>query len=102
MSPLVVTATLDPETLAGWDADWWVFATTPQGLRWFTLDRGWIASDTPVAVYSGPLFALDPYTIYYGPLEVGLYTAYFGIDLKRNGILDGDVMYLSAVSAGIY
>jgi exo-beta-1,3-glucanase (GH17 family) len=35
-----VTVALSPQSLVGLDADWWVAATTPFGVYWFTLDSG--------------------------------------------------------------
>jgi hypothetical protein len=44
---LTLTVSLDPGSHDGDNADWWVAATSPFGLYWFTLHSGWISSDTP-------------------------------------------------------
>ena len=86
---LAVTVSLDPDGYDGQDADWWVAATSPFGLYWFTLDSGWIRSDTPIRVYGGPLFDLSPFTILeMSTLPVGNYTFYFAVDDNMDGVLD--------------
>ena len=97
---LTIEVSLDPSSHDGENADWWVAATSPFGLYWFTLDRGWVRSDTPVRVYGGPLFSLSPYTILkISTLPVGDYTFYFGVDNNMDGILDAT--YLDWVLASI-
>lgn len=93
---LSVTVTLDPGSRDGEDADWWVAATSPFGLFWFTLDRGWVSSDSPIRVHGGPLFSLSPYIILeMSTLPVGDYTFYFGVDDNMDNVLNAT--YLDSV-----
>ena len=99
---LTVTASLDPGIQDGEDADWWVAATSPLGLYWFTLDSGWVRSDTPIRAYGGPLFTLFPYTILeMSTLPIGGYTFYFVVDMTMNGILDFSQLYHDGVEVNI-
>ena len=93
---LTVTVSLDPGSYGGEDADWWVAATSPFGLYWYTLDLGWVRSDTPIRVYGGPLFSLSPYTVLeMSTLPVGDYTFYFAVDDNMDDMLDAT--YLDSV-----
>lgn len=86
---LIITVSLDPGSYDENPADWWVAATSPFGLYWFTLDKGWVRSDAPIRVYGGPLFSLSPYTILeISTLPLGGYTFYFGVDDNMDGVLD--------------
>ena len=97
---LTVKVSLDPGSYEGYPADWWVAAMSPFGLYWFTLDKGWVSSDSPIRVYGGPLFSLSPYTILeVSTLPLGSYTFYFAVDNNMDGILDAT--YLDLVSVTI-
>jgi len=98
---LTITVSLEPGGYYnGSPADWWVAATSPFALYWFTLDRGWLRSDVPVRVHGGPLFSLSPYSILeISGLPVGEYTFYFAVDDNMDGILNAN--YLDAVSVSI-
>jgi len=86
---LSITASLNPGTNEGDNGDWWVAATSPFGLYWLTLDRGWVASLKPIPIYGGPLFNLDSYIIVESnTLPVGGYVFYFSIDGNMDGVLD--------------
>ena len=99
---LTVTVSLEPGIHSGMNADLWVAAESPFGLYWFTLDMGWVRSDTSIRVYGGPLFILSPYTVLeMSTLPVGEYTFYFGIDTNKNGSLDLDLLYYDSVSVNI-
>lgn len=100
--PLTLTVSLEPGVQEGQYADWWVAATTPAGLYWFTLDSGWLRSDEPISVGSGPLLRLASYTIFEGVLNPGQYTVYFGIDTLSNGGLDLDALYFESLSFSVY
>ena len=97
---LTITVSLDPGSYDENPADWWVAATSPFGLYWFTLDKGWVRSDAPIRVYGGPLFSLSPYTILeISTLPIGDYTFYFAVDDNMDGILN--VTYLDTVLVNI-
>ncbi|HHF53335.1 hypothetical protein DRP98_09565 [candidate division KSB1 bacterium] len=100
---LTITVILFPGSHDGEDADWWVAATSPFGLYWYTLDLGWVRSDAPIPVYAGPLFKLSPYDVLNTTdLPIGKYTFYFGVDLLMNGSLDFDqLLYYDSVNVNI-
>lgn len=67
------------------DADWWLAASTPFGLYFFTFE-GWINEYRPV--YQGALVNLNQYEVFTSAvsgLVPGLYTVYFGVDTKMDG-----------------
>jgi len=97
---LTVTASLDPGSHDGEDADWWLAAASSFGLYWYTLDNGWVQSNTPIHIYEGPLFNLSPYTVLeMSTLPVGNYTFYFAVDDNMDGLLDAT--YLDSVLVNI-
>lgn len=87
--PVHVTAALSPNNMNGIAADWWAWADTPFGRYWFTLDLGWVPSDTPIRVYDGPLFDMPSYPIADGVLSAGTYQVHFAVDNNLDGIFDG-------------
>ncbi len=99
---LTVTIALGPGSHNGENADWWVAAITLFGSYWYTLDRGWVRSDPPIRVYSGPLFYLSPYEVLnISGLPTGTYTFYFGVDMLMNGSLDFGKLYFDSVDVTI-
>ncbi|TAN35412.1 hypothetical protein EPN27_03920, partial [Patescibacteria group bacterium] len=99
---LTVTVALDPRDYTGQSADWWVAATSPFGLYWYTLDRGWVRSDAPIRTYGGPLFTLAPSEVLNTTsLPVGNYTLYFGVDRLMNGALDFGQLSVDSVAVTI-
>jgi len=95
---LSVTVALDPGSMAGNNADWWVVVNTPLG--WYHYDALfdlWLPS---IAVsYQGPLFTLSPYEVLNttaGPqilintqaLPSGTYRFYFGVDMNMDGAIN--------------
>ncbi len=101
---LAVTVALDPGSHNGMAADWWVAAETPFGLYWYTVDKGWVRSDKPIAIYGGPLFKLASVEVLNTTsLPVGAYTFYFGVDLPRDGLLAAgqDQFYFDTVEARV-
>ncbi len=86
---LTVTVALDPGSHTGENADWWVYATSPFGTYWYTLNSGWQSSNTPIRVYGGPLFNLSSYTVLnMSTLPLGDYTFNFAVDDNRDSIQD--------------
>jgi hypothetical protein len=83
-----VAVSLSPNNMNGIAADWWVWAETPFGLCWYTLDRGWVRSDAPIRIYDGPLFQLSNFPVADGVLPVGTYRVHFAVDNNRNGAFD--------------
>ncbi|MEW6608153.1 MAG: VCBS repeat-containing protein [bacterium] len=99
---LTITVSLVPGSYSGKEADWWVAATSPFGLYWYTLDSGWVRSNIPIRGYGGPLFNLSPYQVLNTTtLPIGDYTFYFGVDLLMNGVLNFDQLYYDGVNVDI-
>jgi hypothetical protein len=85
--PLNVAITLGPGAYPGYVADWWVAASTPMGMYWFTLDQGWVRSDGAIPVYVGGLCDLATYPVLNAQgLPAGNYTFYFGVDPGGNSL----------------
>jgi hypothetical protein len=98
---LTISISLDPGSYYdGSLADWWVAASTPFGLYWFTLGNGWVRSDAPVRVHAGALFNLPSYSVLeISGLPIGDYTFYFAVDDNMDGMLNAT--FLNAVSVRI-
>ncbi len=102
---LSVTVALDPGSLSGENADWWVAANTPLGWFYFDVSNlGWVfagASHTDLVVtHQGPLFNLATFGILNIPvsgLPSGTYTLYFAVDMNMNGLLDFDKLFFDSV-----
>jgi len=86
---LTLTVSMQPGRQDSQRADWWLHARAPDGWYWWTLDAGWIRSDSAIPAYRGPLQELTSFEIA-GDVELspGEYEVYFGVDLIENGILD--------------
>ncbi len=86
----------------GVDADWWLAASTPYGMYHYDLSSdSWIPGLT--VTYQSPLFDLTfPFIM---PditgIPVGVYIFYFGLDTKRNGLVDFDLLYFDKVKVNI-
>jgi hypothetical protein len=93
-TPLALSIGLDPGSLSGRVADWWLVADTGAGLYALTLPASWSTQLSPA--YQGPLFTLAPLPLVsLVGLPPGGYTLYFGVDLSMNGALDGTMHYAS-------
>ncbi len=93
-SVLSVKVDIDPGSLLGSNADWWVVAQTPTG-DWYSwvYPTGWNKSGIDLSrisvAYQGSLFTLPPYEVLNTTnLPQGNYSIYFGVDTSMNGILD--------------
>ncbi|MCX5880272.1 MAG: hypothetical protein NTU74_00135, partial [Deltaproteobacteria bacterium] len=89
-TPLSVTAALDPGSLSGQNADWWVVANTPWGPYTLT-PSGW--SPGINMLVQSPLLKIGPVEVFNGYLPVGDYTFYFAVDMSPDGILDEPLYY---------
>jgi hypothetical protein len=92
-TPLSVTVALDPGSLSGQNADWWVVASTPWGIYSLT-PSGWTPGINILAQY--PLFKIGPAEVFNGYLPAGDYTFYLGVDMNPDGILD-EPLYFDGV-----
>ena len=100
---LVITASLDPGCDALRAGDWWVAASTPQGLTFFDVIGQTLSWRSGLSVtYQGPLVNL-PSVHLPNPasLPPGFYTFYFGVDLNKNGRLDPDSLFYDGVGVEI-
>ncbi len=81
-TPVSITISLDPESKAGQNADWWIAVKTPfdQPLDWYTYvyPAGW-QQGIKLCAQAG-LFDLSSHEVLNMALPVGHYTFYFGID----------------------
>jgi hypothetical protein len=86
---ITITVSPAPVAQAGLPADWWVAASTPMGIYWFTQANGWNPSESPQRAYDGPLFNLSSYSILStSGLPKGDYIFYFAVDDNQDGNLD--------------
>ena len=96
---VTVTISLDPQESAGLSGDWFVYATTPDGLfsYWpFGGRAGWL-EDT-YAVVASPLFTLDSYEVEpFVITDPGEYHFFFGVDLQPNFYADAPTSPAEAV-----
>jgi hypothetical protein len=89
-TPLSVTAALDPGSLSGQNADWWVAAETPVGPYSLT-PSGWSAGINMLTQH--PLLKIGPAEVFNGYLPVGDYTFYLAVDMSPDGILNEPLYY---------
>ncbi|MDH3975173.1 MAG: VCBS repeat-containing protein [Deltaproteobacteria bacterium] len=87
---LDLTISLDPGIMEGFDADWWIYAESElMGKYWYQYGSGWIASETPIPAYQGPITSVTDLNVFHMPtLQAGNYDIYFQVD-ERNGIKEG-------------
>ena len=89
-TPVSITVGLAPGGEVGKNADWWV-AVAGFGQIFSLTPTGWATGIHPWIQY--PLVALTPVQIFSGPLPVGSYVAYFGVDTTPDDILDEPLYY---------
>ena len=89
-TPVSVTAALDPGSLSGQNADWWIAASTPWGL-YSLIPSGWSPGINMLMQY--PLLKIEPVEVFNGYLPVGDYTFYLAVDMSPDGILDEPLYY---------
>ena len=100
---LSISITLQPSSLDGVNADWWLLVNTPWN-DWFYYvypDYWGYAGpnlDDVFCAYQGPLFNLPPVAIAnFSCLPVGIYTFYFEVDNSPDGTLNGSIYYDSVI-----
>ena len=98
---------MEPGSLLGSNADWWIVAKTPSG-DWYSwvYPTGWINIGTDLyaisVTYQGALFALSPFEVLSASnLAEGDYDLYFGIDTNMNGVLDYQSLSYSALKVSV-
>lgn len=87
---LNLTVSLDTR-LSG-EGDYFLWVSLPGGEEiWFTLDKGWLISSTPLPAYQGPLISFAPLEILRLPVKdipAGTYFLYFAVDDQPDGQLN--------------
>jgi len=104
---LSIKVDMDPSSLLGSNADWWVVAKTPSGY-WYSWvhPTGWINIGTDISkisvTYQGSLFALTPFEILNASnMAEGSYQVYFGVDTNMNGVLDDQSLSYSTLNVTV-
>ena len=102
-----VTIQLATGSFIGKSADWWVVAATPWG-HWYyyVYPNKWIDAGTDLSgissAYQGQLFDLPSFELIKTlGLPKGIYTFYFGVDMKLNNLLDLDQLYYNKVDVNV-
>ena len=96
--PVSVAVSLNPGSLAGQNADWWVVQANPSG----TFNHYDLSTNSMVPgllpTHKGPLFSLgSTQLLNVSDLTSGTHIFYFGVDMNMNGSLDlGSLHYDSA------
>ncbi|MBF0564725.1 MAG: hypothetical protein HQK89_05735 [Nitrospirae bacterium] len=96
---LTITVRTTAGSLAGKSVDWWIYASTPFGSVYFDVMSGLMSWAVGAKVtYEGALFDLSPYDVLnISGLPEGVYTFYFDLDDKMDGIKDGNIYSDSVV-----
>tara|TARA_R110002073_G_scaffold218808_3_gene379232 strand:+ start:1433 stop:2923 length:1491 start_codon:yes stop_codon:yes gene_type:complete len=90
---LSLVVALNPGISTGNAADYWVWADTPLGMFWLNNQLDFIRSDSPIRVFGGPLFNLQPFAILNKSitgLPSGTYTVFFAVDDNQDNIVDAN------------
>lgn len=88
---LTLTVMLNPNKSAGNLADYWIKAITPVGVYWLNDQFQFVASDTPIRVFDGPLANIASFTLFESAtlnLPPGTYIISFAVDDNMNNIYD--------------
>jgi hypothetical protein len=101
-TPVSIAVSLNPNSMSGQSADWWVAEATPTGgFCHFDLSSGAMVSGLSTT-YQGPLFTLGSTALLStSSLAAGQHVFYFGVDTKMNGLLDMDAIYFDWVRVNV-
>lgn len=101
-TPVSIAVSLNPNSMAGQSADWWVAEAGPDGgFCHFDLASGSMVSGLS-PTYQGPLFTLGSTALLStSSLGAGQHIFYFGVDMKMNGSLDMDAIYFDWVRVNV-
>jgi hypothetical protein len=93
-SPLSVSLSLEPGSHTGEDGELYLYAQHPSGYAWYN-GSGWVASDTPIAFYAGPLSSLPSMEVFSNPtITAGEHRFGFIVDLRLDGSIDKNLLYV--------
>jgi len=101
-TPVNITVSLDSCGLSN-NADWWVayYSVNTNTWYYYVYSSGqWTTQAVPA--YQGGLFNLSPLSVFYGTLQSGTYTFYFGVDLLVNGTIDYTHLFYDDVNVIVY
>ncbi len=96
---LTVTASLDPGSSAGTNADWWVAVQTVSGYyHWSSTTTPWLWKPALAVTYQGPMITV-PETVIFNAftLEPGAYAFYFAMDTVVDGLVTYDHLFFDTV-----
>ncbi|MBV6342136.1 proprotein convertase P-domain-containing protein, partial [Candidatus Magnetobacterium casense] len=95
---LSITVSLAAGQFGGRNADWWLYATGPNGLMYYFNAATWSWVSGAGLSYQGPLFNFPLSSVFNGNgLPPGNYTVTFGVDLTPNGIVDASFFVSDSV-----
>ncbi len=83
-NPVSLSISVFPGLMAGFNADWWVAASTPQFFS-LVFPVGWVPGLLPMGQL--PLFKVWPFEVFNGPLPAGDYAFHFLLDGNPDGNL---------------
>ncbi len=92
---LAISIGLDPGSLRGAAADWWIARSGPTGWAWLDISGGGSGWTSGLSVtYQGALVEFPPTAVMSAPgTAPGEYIYYFLVDAEMNGALDPDRWY---------
>jgi hypothetical protein len=102
---LSVTVSINPWTISGVNADWWIAAATPFGWHYYVYPTGWfygpdVADIQPA--YQGALFGLGSTPVLdITGLPAGAYAFFFAVDTNMNGQIDGNRLKYDGVAVTV-
>ncbi|MDA8079477.1 MAG: plastocyanin/azurin family copper-binding protein [Nitrospiraceae bacterium] len=96
---LTVTASLNPGSSAGTNADWWVAVQTASGYyHWASGTNPWLWKPALAVTYQGPMITV-PETVIFNAFAMvpGTYTFYFALDTVVDGLVTYDHLFFDSV-----
>lgn len=88
-SQMDLTISMDPNQLAGFRGDWFIWVLSPFGPFWLNGSGVWFPSLTPVLGHQGPFFSLPSLTTFStNTLPPGDYEFFIGVDPFPKGTID--------------
>ncbi|KJU87193.1 matrilysin (metalloproteinase) [Candidatus Magnetobacterium bavaricum] len=93
---LDIDVSLNPGSIEGVMADWWIYAFTPFGTYYYVYPNQWLWAEQAFDVrsaYQGALFNLQPTRLLSASgLPKGYYYIYFGVDATARGSFDSSTL----------
>jgi len=96
---VTITLSLDPGSMTGDPADFWVFITKASaGTWWYIYPTTWQKSSTPIRAAAAPIQEVINAVLYNGTMPVGTYTISFAVDDQDNNY-EGDYIDTAEVTS---